>query len=61
MKIYKEARMWADAQRIAREYCPQRCAALCSGYTALWSSGARGAWFAMILLNANSGIIAENQ
>jgi len=24
VKIYKEARMWADAQRIAREYCPQR-------------------------------------
>eukprot|EP00667_Euglena_gracilis_P000220 EG_transcript_220 len=24
VKIYKEACMWSDAQRIAREYCPQR-------------------------------------
>eukprot|EP01006_Ploeotia_vitrea_P029926 TRINITY_DN62385_c0_g1_i1.p1 TRINITY_DN62385_c0_g1~~TRINITY_DN62385_c0_g1_i1.p1 ORF type:complete len:993 (-),score=166.06 TRINITY_DN62385_c0_g1_i1:1161-4139(-) len=24
VKIYKEARMWADAQRIAQEYCPNR-------------------------------------
>jgi intraflagellar transport protein 172 len=32
VKIYKEARMWSDAQRIAREYCPAKLTEVTADY-----------------------------